>query len=441
MTIVGLLLWTVASCSSDETASRADAASDASGQDGRARTTEAAPPEPPPEPEKRIASGMARVAEAHIFAEPDSSSHKIGILRWGTRFEVSDTQGSDDDQWVRMKEVGWIEGEDVITRTEGEPKMGFVPVEPDMDEGMPFRYARVTAKEVPVYNGPPREGADPQRWFKRNLLEDYFFTIDKFVNMKKGYSPRRMYRTTRYTFIPRDGTTVVSGPQFEGIEVDDDVELPFLWVTDPTARLCESPRPAAPDGGLQCPEVERHAKLPYFERREKHGPWYRTKNNQWIPALQVAFIDEIDERPDEVGPDERWIHVDLSNQFAALYEGDQMVYVTLVSSGDDGHETPTGTYRVQSKHVSATMDNEDNPSGPYMIQDVPWVMFFRGSYAIHGAFWHDRFGLKTSHGCVNLPPSDARRFFNFTPSPELPEGWHAVYTPPGTEGTVVHITD
>ena len=117
-----------------------------------------------------------------------------------------------------------------------------------------------------------------------------------------------------------------------------------------------------------------------------------------------------------------------------------MVFATLVSSGDSGHETPTGTFRLQSKHISVTMDNEDNPSGPYYIQDVPWVQFFLGSYAIHGAFWHDRFGLKTSHGCVNLSPPDARRFFQFTTSPELPEGWHAVFTPPSARGTLIHVT-
>jgi lipoprotein-anchoring transpeptidase ErfK/SrfK len=27
--------------------------------------------------------------------------------------------------------------------------------------------------------------------------------------------------------------------------------------------------------------------------------------------------------------------------------------------------------------------------------------------ALHGAYWHDRFGYKHSHGCVNMPPLDA----------------------------------
>lgn len=398
---------------------------------------EASPEPEPPGEEETIAQGMAKVAEAVIFATPDSKARKIGILRWGATFEVSDRQGRGDESWVRMKGVGWIEDEDVITRRKGPPKLGFVPVAPELDEDLPFRYARVTAKELPVYRRPPKRGADPTRFILRHLREGYFFTIDRWVNIYD----RQMYRTTRYWFVPREGTETVSGPLFEGIEVSDETTLPFIWVTDPTAKICSSPQLPIPDAGLQCPSATRHERLPYLGRREEHGIWYKTRGNHWIPALQVALVDRVKSRPSGVGADERWIHVDLRNQVAALYEGDRMTFVTLISSGDEGHETPTGTYRLESKHISATMDNEDNPSGPYMIQDVPWVMFFKGSYALHGAFWHDRFGLKTSHGCVNLAPADARRFFDFGTAPELPEGWHAAYTPPRTKAMLVHITD
>ncbi len=39
---------------------------------------------------------------------------------------------------------------------------------------------------------------------------------------------------------------------------------------------------------------------------------------------------------------------------------------------------------------------------PYSIEDVPYVQYFEGSYALHGAFWHNNFGHEMSHGCVNL---------------------------------------
>ena len=37
---------------------------------------------------------------------------------------------------------------------------------------------------------------------------------------------------------------------------------------------------------------------------------------------------------------------------------------------------------------------------PYSIEDVPWTMYFLGGYALHAAFWHDKFGTRRSHGCA-----------------------------------------
>ena len=303
---------------------------------------------------------------------------------------------------------------------------------------MPYRVARVVSEQgVPVYRRPPRRGEDPERVRMRNLEEGYFFTIDKYVNIYD----RRMYRGTRYWFIPRDGTTPVRPPDFEGIEVNADTALPFLWVTDPTARVCEEPRRPGEERATVCESVDRHQRLSFRGQREEAGVWYQTDDDRWIASLQVARVAKVEQRPEAVADGERWIHVDLRNQFAALYEGDEMRYVTLISSGDEEHETPTGIFRIQSKHVTATMDDEESGADAYFIQDVPWVLYFRGSFAIHGAFWHDRFGLRTSHGCVNLSPVDAKRFFDFAQSPEMPEGFHAVFTPPYRRGTIIWITD
>jgi lipoprotein-anchoring transpeptidase ErfK/SrfK len=51
----------------------------------------------------------------------------------------------------------------------------------------------------------------------------------------------------------------------------------------------------------------------------------------------------------------------------------------------------------------------------YDIPDVPYTMYFYEGYAIHGAYWHHRFGTPVSHGCVNLPVRQAHKLFNWTP--------------------------
>jgi hypothetical protein len=63
-------------------------------------------------------------------------------------------------------------------------------------------------------------------------------------------------------------------------------------------------------------------------------------------------------------------------------------------------------------------------------------MYFSGSYALHAAFWHERFGHPRSHGCVNIAPRDARWLFFWT-APNLPSAWHGILADVGKGTTVV----
>lgn len=149
--------------------------------------------------------------------------------------------------------------------------------------------------------------------------------------------------------------------------------------------------------------------------------------------------------PSDLLPNEKWIDVDLTRQALVAFEGNTAVFATLISSGrrnlaDKEHDypTPTGMFRIREKHVTATMDGNVASDGPYSIEDVPWVMYFQGSYALHGAFWHNAFGTNRSHGCVNMSPTDARTLFEWT-EPHLPQGWHGVFPTDDHPGTRVII--
>ncbi|MBE9225793.1 L,D-transpeptidase [Phormidium sp. LEGE 05292] len=106
--------------------------------------------------------------------------------------------------------------------------------------------------------------------------------------------------------------------------------------------------------------------------------------------------------------EERWIEVDLSQQKLIAWEGSKKVYRLNVSTGKSATPTITGTFTVQSKHVSGRMRGPD-----YNVPYVPYIMYFSGGYAIHGAYWHNRFGTPVSHGCVNLRVSEAEKVFRW----------------------------
>jgi lipoprotein-anchoring transpeptidase ErfK/SrfK len=105
---------------------------------------------------------------------------------------------------------------------------------------------------------------------------------------------------------------------------------------------------------------------------------------------------------------ERWIEIDISDQRLTAWEGDTPVMQVTVSTGKPGYRTLPGTFRIYRKYEQAHMRGED-----YDTPDVPWTMYYYGSFAIHGAYWHNNFGAPVSHGCVNLPVPESKQLFQW----------------------------
>lgn len=106
--------------------------------------------------------------------------------------------------------------------------------------------------------------------------------------------------------------------------------------------------------------------------------------------------------------DKKWLEIDLTRQRLIAWEGDQPVYAVVVSTGKPSTATPPGIFAIQSKHRYARMQGAN-----YDISKVPYTMYYHGGYAIHGAFWHNRFGTPVSHGCTNVAVDRAQWFFEW----------------------------
>lgn len=104
----------------------------------------------------------------------------------------------------------------------------------------------------------------------------------------------------------------------------------------------------------------------------------------------------------------RWLEVNVTTQRLIAWEGNKPVYAVIVSTGKYATPTPTGVFAIQSKIRSARMQGDD-----YDVPNVPYTMFYDGNYAIHGAYWHNRFGTPVSHGCVNVAPDKASWFYRW----------------------------
>ncbi|MEZ3159301.1 L,D-transpeptidase family protein [Microbacterium sp. BWT-B31] len=110
----------------------------------------------------------------------------------------------------------------------------------------------------------------------------------------------------------------------------------------------------------------------------------------------------------------RSVEVNLSEQRVYAIENGVVVASSYVSSGLPGNDTPTGHFQIFAKLDSQNMGNRDTTKAPYYFtENVPNVMYFDGDVALHGAYWHNNFGNRMSHGCVNLPLDVAAFLFTW----------------------------
>lgn len=257
------------------------------------------------------------------------------------------------------------------------------------------------------------------------------------------YQGRRYGITHDLKLVATDRLRPIRGSDFHGVRIGKDVHFPFALIRHPNAkfwvyqsatdRLIESGR--APYRSV----VKLTGKQAFFHERLH----YQTEDKRWLSDLHASRLDPAKHMPKWGKDGQKWIDVNLTKQTLMLYEGETPVYATLISSGEAGLEDPAhttatkrGIFRIHTKHLTVTMSS-DELGEEFELRDVPYVQYFdKEGYALHGAYWHDRFGMPKSHGCINLAPEDARRIFFWT-EPRLPTGWHGVLSP--LHGTVLFV--
>lgn len=96
--------------------------------------------------------------------------------------------------------------------------------------------------------------------------------------------------------------------------------------------------------------------------------------------------------------------IDVSSQTMTVKKHGRVLYTWRVSTARKGYITPRGTYRPQRMHRMWY-------SRKYHMSPMPYSIFFRGGYAIHGTNAVRRLGRPASHGCVRLKTPNAARFY------------------------------
>ncbi len=152
--------------------------------------------------------------------------------------------------------------------------------------------------------------------------------------------------------------------------------------------------------------------------------WYKIDGGQYPGTyIDSIFVNAIAQPapekkliiPTKVKVGDYWVDVNISRKVLTLYKYDQPVMATYIAVGHRESPTIVGAYNVWYKTKKTRMQGAPPlATHVYDLPDVPWVMYYRGSYSIHGTYWHDDFGTQRSAGCTNITQGDAKFIFDLT---------------------------
>ena len=386
----------------------------------------------------------ATYPETVVRGRPWIPHKRIGTVNDGTRFVVRgevqsrDKKGCHGKSWYAVYPFGFICSEHVRPSKRG-PARGR-SLSPTKGDRVPFNYAYVRSDGVPLYAG----YADIDAGLPTRPLTKGMSVV---VQRSLEYDGLEWVQIEGGAFVPKDGIRFGGqGSKWAGVELSGQHSGPsFAWTKIKKGTRVRNAPSATAEAVMT---LELRTRVPLLERADAgNTSFWRVGADLWIDGgdlnevhLVAAVPPDVlaDGRLSETGNDQ-WIDVDLGEQVLVAYRGERAMFATMISSGK-GMPTPRGNYPIWAKVAATTMANQAYEDKPYMVQGVPWVLLFQGHNALHGAYWHNNFGNRKSHGCVNLAPYDARWVFEWS-GPVLPAGWTGFLPSDLGRSPIVHVRD
>jgi len=368
-----------------------------------------------------------------IHTEPRNRAPLRGRIPMGNAFEVfAFVDGEGEDRGCGG--VGWAEiGGGYACLERSRKAAGKAPrTLPKMrDRGLtPYYYAKVPKGKVAqqwASMADYRAGKPPVKTLEHN--HNYAFTARKvnkgeifLVDARRRVVPER----TMSRFYPSS---------FEGIDLEE-TPVPkgttLAWTVEwPETAL----RSEATAGSPLAASLGYHEVL-HLDPTPVNG-WHRVADGSGYVRASSVRTWHAPKALESMPAGETWVDVDLEQQTLSVMRGKTPVFATLISSGFKA-PTPRGVFRIRLKQATGTMSSNPDAADTYAVEEVPHVQYFFNSFALHSAYWHNRFGHKMSHGCVNLSPKDARTVYSVT-GPHPRGGWLHAYESEADLGTTVRI--
>ncbi|HEX3050342.1 MAG TPA: L,D-transpeptidase family protein [Aggregatilineaceae bacterium] len=195
---------------------------------------------------------------------------------------------------------------------------------------------------------------------------------------------------------------------FTGVFIQSEPARPFGWILK---DLYASATPGGEQVISRDMLLFRYQLMNIYATVNVNGlDWYLVAPGKWVEQRLMGVARRV-ARPASVSG--RWVAVDLYEQVLVAYENDTMVFATLVSSGLPDWSTQEGQFQVWGRRQNGPMSGAEGEPDFYRLENVPYALYFDGDISLHGTYWHNGFGYRHSHGCVNLSISDAHWLYDW----------------------------
>lgn len=181
--------------------------------------------------------------------------------------------------------------------------------------------------------------------------------------------------------------------------------------------------------------VKKYDRLNFYSStivKDENGDdrvWYQIGPDQWIHQYNISKFEALTSIPEGVDTD-LWFSIDLYEQNITLYRGTTPVFVTLTGTGLPRWPTYEGVFHIYYRAERENMSWGTVGDDYYMLEEVPWTMYFDDGRALHGAYWHNAFGYRRSHGCVNMSITDAHYMYEKVAEYLGPDAGYAIENGP-----------
>jgi len=310
------------------------------------------------------------------------------------------------------------------------PALAYKPVDPALG-AVSVNYGEVVNMPAPVFGSID----EALKGNKRSAVESLNgqFVYVSYSNLQET-GGKKLYEIRPGAFLTGNYISRLGAlPPSRGIVFSSTPVTPFGWVLtyfSPTLQIEVRRTPnGEPTGRL----LSLYEIVQVFgEEKSGEESWYMIGPDEWVQGKYVARALPNPTPPEGVSSD-RWIEVNLYEQTLAVYDDRQMVFATLIASGAEPFWTQPGAFQIYQVFEMGPMTGsfEADRSDAYYLEDVPYILYYDGARALHGAYWRAKMGFSQSHGCVNLTVADAHWLYNWA---ELGD-WVYVWDPSGQTPT------